>query len=50
MPWKKGKWHPVIGRMNKGEERMPYEVEYLYNFREKRDYGIPFSRRKYDIN
>ncbi len=32
--------------MNKGKERLPYEVKYLYNYREKRKYGLPVKRRK----
>ncbi len=46
IPYKEGQWHPVISKMNKGKERLPYEVKFIYNYSEKRDYGLPYKRRK----
>ncbi len=41
-----GKWHPVISKMNKGAARLPYEVKYMYNYNDKREYGLPIGRKK----
>ncbi len=38
-------YHPVVSKLNEGAKRLPYEVKFLYNFSEKRDYGIPYPRR-----
>ena len=46
IPYKEGKWHPIITKMNRGKERIPYDVKFIYNFSEDRDYGIPYKRRK----